>query len=94
MELPSRIKRRISRDYPQGDQKAVEEILLDLMEYLENRGADTERILAATLLDAEGQTDQLLSAVQLARIDFRDILMGSGLEHADWRDRLDSEFGT
>jgi hypothetical protein len=94
VELSERIKRRISRDYTPDDRQAVEEILIDLMSYMESKGIDAERVIAATLLDAEGEPDKLLDAVQLARIDFRDILMGSGLEHADWRDRLETEFGT
>ncbi|MFI9255997.1 hypothetical protein [Streptomyces sp. NPDC053069] len=94
MELPSRIKRRIIKDHPQGDQQTIEELLLELMDYLKKTGIDTERVIAATLLHADGKTDRLLNCIEEVRVDFRDILMDSGLEHADWPDRLDAEFGT
>ncbi|MFF9803272.1 hypothetical protein ACF1G3_38550, partial [Streptomyces rochei] len=69
MELTPRLKRRISRDYPGDDGQAVEEILLELVNYLTERGdrEDKERIAAAALLRAQGQVDILLKAVLVAR---------------------------
>jgi hypothetical protein len=57
MGLTPRIKRRISVDYPGDDGKAVEEILLELVNYLTERGdkEDMERVAAATLLRDKGK---------------------------------------
>ncbi len=95
MTLTPRIKRRIAGDYAPEDRQAVEELLLGLASGLETRGhSKSERVVAASLLNAGGDVDRLLSSAQRALIDFRDVLMGSGLEHHDWRERLDEEFGT
>jgi predicted NBD/HSP70 family sugar kinase len=95
VELTPRIKRRISKDYAPEDQQTVEELLLDVMSDLTKRGyEESERILAGVVLFGAGDVDRLLSAAQLALIDWRDVLMASGLEHGDWPERLDSEFGT
>ncbi|WP_217235587.1 hypothetical protein [Streptomyces sp. AC555_RSS877] len=98
MRLTHRIKRRISEDYTPEDRSAVEELLLDLASGLEKdegfSQAELERIIAATLIGGGGDVDRLLNWVQFARRDFRDVLVGSGLEHSDWPERLDSEFGT
>ncbi|WP_128092308.1 hypothetical protein [Streptomyces resistomycificus] len=93
MELTPRVKRRIARDYAEKDRKAVEEVLVELMESLEGGGGE-ERIVAAAILFSHGQVDKLLTAVEVALEDWRDILMISGLQHGDWPERLDSEFGT
>lgn len=95
MELTPRIKRRISRDYAPEDRQGVEELLLDVAAGLREDGiTGTERIVAAVLIHSSGDVDRLLIWAQDALIDFRDPLMGTGLEHGDWPDRLDIEFGT
>ncbi|WP_405734296.1 hypothetical protein OG885_22150 [Streptomyces sp. NBC_00028] len=92
MELTPRIRQRILRDFGEGEREAVEGMLTDLQQSLD-RHVDKERITAATLLHAAGNMDALLLAVQDARDDWRDVLMGSGLEHDGWERRLDAEFG-
>ncbi|MPY55128.1 hypothetical protein [Streptomyces acidicola] len=92
-ELSWRIKRCIYEDYSEDDRQAVEEILLELVDDLKGGGGE-ERIAAAALIHSRGKIDRLLTAVHVAHEDWRDILMGSGLEHEDWPERLDSEFGT
>ena len=92
MALTRRIERRIAEEYAEGDRQTVEELIRELGESSKEEGGG-ERIAAATLIHGLGQVDRLLTAVQVAREDWRDILMGSGLERADWRDRLASEFG-
>lgn len=91
MELSPRLKQRISRDYPEEEHGPVEEILVELMESLSED--DSERIIAAVILRARGQVDRLLLLVQTAQRDWRDALMHSGLEHSDYRARMDDEFG-
>ncbi|KOG32996.1 hypothetical protein AQJ84_34320 [Streptomyces resistomycificus] len=92
MGLTPRIKRRIAQDYTGEDRQAVEEILHELVNDL--TGGAEERIVAATLIRSQAKVERFLLAVQIARDDSRGILMSSGLEHEDWRERLDAEFGT
>ncbi|MGW2486749.1 hypothetical protein ACWCV9_05940 [Streptomyces sp. NPDC001606] len=93
-ELTSRIKQRIKRDYPEAEQPAVASILVELSDEISRyENAQLERIIAATLIHGQADVDKLLTAVQVALSDWRDVLMGSGLEHSDWPARLNCEFG-
>ncbi|MFD3499533.1 hypothetical protein [Streptomyces sp. NPDC058678] len=94
MELTPRIKRRIAQDYTGEDRQAVEEILFEIVNDYDRGVGGAERIAAATLIHGQGKVDRFLLAAQIAREDIRDILTNSGLEHEDWRERLDAEFGT
>lgn len=91
MTLTPRVLQRIARDYQGEDREPAASILTKLMESLKED--DRERVVAAALLRARGQTDRLLLLVQVAQRDWRDVLMHSGLEHDDWADRMDAEFG-
>ncbi|MFJ1971083.1 hypothetical protein ACIO93_20635 [Streptomyces sp. NPDC087903] len=95
MGLTARVRRRISEDYPERDGRVVEALLAQLVTHLNDRGdrEDKERIAAATLLCGRGRVDRLLDAVQSAREDWRDVLVGAGLADADWSDRMNTEFG-
>lgn len=37
--------------------------------------------------------DRILDAVQLAKEDWRDVLVGAGLADAGWRERLEATLG-
>ncbi|MFI9174233.1 hypothetical protein [Streptomyces lincolnensis] len=93
MTLSSRITRRVSRDFAEQDRQAVEEVLLGVVGDAGGGSDEAERILAAVLLHAAGDVDRLLAFADMARVDLRDVLMGSGLEYGDWAARLDAEFG-
>jgi hypothetical protein len=47
---------------------------------------------AAVVLKAEGSLEQLKREVRLSNFDFRDALMGSGMEHGNWPKVLEREF--
>lgn len=49
---------------------------------------DTERIQAAIVLVADGDSQRFLHAMEIAQGDWRDILVWADLAHADWADRL------
>ncbi|WP_233521588.1 hypothetical protein [Streptomyces triticagri] len=53
----------------------------------------SERVQAAVVLAARGSVRGFVDAVQLARLDWRDLLMAAGLAHRDWPERLDAELG-
>ncbi|KOG33395.1 hypothetical protein [Streptomyces resistomycificus] len=95
MKLTGRVEKRIAKDFPGRDGHVVEELLAELVSHLAERGGpeDKERIAAATLLCGRGRMDRLLDAVQLAKEDWRDVLVGAGLADAGWRERLEADFG-
>lgn len=95
MGLTVRVERRIAEDFPGRDGEVVGDLLTELVNHLTDRGdrEDKERIAAATLLCGQGRVDRLLDAVQLAKEDWRDVLVGAGLADAGWRERLEADFG-
>ena len=54
-------------------------------------GQFSERLLAAIAIEAHARG--LPGALQLARIDWRDVLVVAGLGNEDWRDVLDDVLG-
>ena len=52
-------------------------------------GQNAERMQLALLLRAGGDLAHLDAVLALAQTDFRDLLVGSGLEHDDWAARVD-----
>ncbi|KOU57237.1 hypothetical protein ADK57_39740 [Streptomyces sp. MMG1533] len=95
MRLTGRVEKRIAKDFPGRDGQVVEELLAELVSHLTERGdrEDKERIAAATLLCSRGRMDRLLDALQLAKEDTRDVLVGAGLADAGWREQLEADFG-
>ncbi|CAM5376087.1 hypothetical protein SALBM311S_01726 [Streptomyces alboniger] len=95
MGLTMRVEKRIAKDFPGRDGRVVGELLAELVHHLTERGdrEDKERIAAATLLCGRGRVDRLLDAVQLAKEDWRDVLVGAGLADAGWREQLEVDFG-
>ena len=85
----ARLIRTVRRDYPPGQ---VDEAIALLSEIPETfplaERQDPERLQAAALLRAAGDTERLRDAIDLGRQDWRDLLMYTGLEHPDWLSRL------
>jgi hypothetical protein len=54
---------------------------------------DPERVQAAVVIPARGDLDVFAELVELARVDWRDVLVGSGFGDDDWPVRLDQELG-
>ncbi|MEU6264663.1 hypothetical protein [Saccharopolyspora shandongensis] len=52
-----------------------------------------ERLAAAVVIVARGDSSELLDALRLLEVDFRDLLVWAGLGEGDWRIRIDSIFG-
>jgi hypothetical protein len=53
-----------------------------------------ERIQVAVILLAKGDPDELDRYARLAEVDWRDVLVFSGLGNADWPLRIDDELGS
>jgi hypothetical protein len=100
----ARLVARIKRDFSAG---AAHELASgnparwdDVIGYLtglkiqEYGGQDPERMQAALVLSAGGDWDGFLAAVELLRLDWRDLLVAAGLAHGDWPERLDRELPT
>ena len=63
------------------------EALAAMVEELEL--TDHERIPLAVVLAADVRQDGFEGALQLARVDWRDVLVQGGLERHDWRQKVD-----
>lgn len=94
--ISDRLERRIRRDFPwPGSAHGV----LRLLRALPARAgydAETlasERVQAAIVLLAGGDLGRLRQALDLAAVDWRDLLVAAGLADDDWPGRLDRELG-
>jgi hypothetical protein len=84
--VSDRLRRRIDRDFPApGSAASVAEIVA--------AASESERIQAAVVLCAHGNLDRARAACELAKLDWRDVLVGGGLADEDWPSRLDTELG-
>ena len=86
--LTPRLAARIRKDFPDDYERVVTEL-----ETAESGNQGRERVLAAIVISAQGNLDWLRSAVELSRLDWRDVLMNGGLGYEGWPDRLDKELG-
>lgn len=90
MTVPSpRIAERLAADFG-----ASAPAMLSTLERLNvSQQVDTERIHAAILLAARGSQTMFQDALEHAQEDWRDLLDRAGLADADWRHKIDAEFG-
>jgi hypothetical protein len=93
---PSRLERRIQRDFPApGSANGVLRLLAELPSRAgyDHEALASERIQAAAVLLADGNLRRLRQALELAAQDWRDLLVAAGLANADWPQRLNDELG-
>lgn len=60
---------------------------------LVSEASDSERVQAAIVVWARGDLSRLRSSLELARSDWRDVLVRGDLADADWPTKLDAELG-
>ncbi|SHN22832.1 hypothetical protein [Actinacidiphila paucisporea] len=92
----TRLERRIRRDFPEpGSAPEILRILNALPDAAgyANEELRSERIRAAIVLFARGDITKFRQAVELAKLDWRDVLVAGELADADWAIRLDAELG-
>lgn len=87
MGVSERIAARVREDFRSEE---VEEALRELATTYDGQGSD--RMQAAVVLKAEGSLKRLKREVRESNFDFRDALMGSGMENGDWPEVLEREF--
>jgi hypothetical protein len=92
----TRLERRIRRDFPEPGSAHGIAAALDRLP--EEAGYDqehfrTERIRAAIVILADGDLSRFRRAIDLAKTDWRDLLIAAGLAHGDWPVRLDEALG-
>lgn len=79
------------------DQYGVEaSSVISLLEEAELRvfgQAASERFAAAIVIVANGSIDNLLDAIRLMEIDWRDLLVEAELADSDWLSKVDDAFG-
>ena len=84
--VSSRLQWRVALDFPQpGSAEEVMRLLADALE--------CERVQAAIVFAANGDLPELKREVELAAIDWRDVLMNGGLAGDDWQSIMDFELG-
>jgi hypothetical protein len=84
--MSPRLQRRVRSDFPAaGSADEVERLVAD--------ATDSERIQAAIVMWSRGDMSRLRDSLDLAAIDWRDVLVRAGLADDDWPSRLDSELG-
>jgi|SRR5581483_2868630 len=96
MPEPTRLERRIQHDFPAAGSAHGIITALDRLPEEAGYGEEhfrTGRIRAAIVLLAGGDLSRFRGAVELAKSDWRDLLVAAGLAHADWPARLDEALG-
>jgi hypothetical protein len=96
MPGPTRLEKRIQRDFPAPG--AANGIITALDRLPDEAGygremLSSERVRAAIVLIADGDLAEFRGAVELAKTDWRDLLVAAELAHADWPARLDEALG-
>jgi len=92
VDVSPRLGRWIIANFPAGTSAQVLRQLADLPP-VTTGGQDAERILAAMVLDTKGSFEAFRQRLELAAVDWRDLLVGGGLGDEDWPRRLDAVLG-
>ncbi len=89
-----RVAARVPRDFGPTESDSVLKLLEgQRLPLLYGHDEGHERVQAAVVLIANGDSSRLLEAVALAETDWRDVLMAAGLAHGDWRQRVEIALG-
>ena len=87
-----RIERYVREHFGPEDAQRVLHALRDWrISYVEEPPG--ERLTAAVVLAGDGRRADVEGALQLAEVDWRDLLVAGGLAHGDWPQRLDELMG-
>lgn len=90
--ISARVRRHVEQAFAASDAERV----LDELRTVElpmDGGTVSERLQAALVLLAGGNGDTFAAAVDLAKVDGRDLLVAAELAHANWPSELDRRLG-
>ena len=90
--MTPRLEARIRSDFAADEAELVVDEL-DGLELPLIDGPAPERVQAAIVVLAGGDLARFDEAVRIARVDWRDVLVASGLGNLDWPARLDLALG-
>jgi hypothetical protein len=89
-----RLTERIRRDFERAHVGVVLEQLGGIPESLPlGERQNSERVQAAVVIPARGDLDAFAELLEMARADWRDVLVGAGFDEDGWSARLDEELG-
>lgn len=91
VELTPRLRRRLESDFGTTAQSLVAQ--LELLPESIDSGQDPQRIQAAVLLGARGSVREFAAMLELARTDWRDLLVSGGLESANYIKVMQRQLG-
>ncbi|MEV0811278.1 hypothetical protein [Micromonospora sp. NPDC050200] len=92
--LTRRLEHRVRSDFWPSEAETILELLAALqLPFLERSAEETERVQAAVVLLAGGDSRRFLIAAAEAEQDWRDVLVEAGLAEEDWLDRLSAALG-
>ena len=86
--MTPRLLAKISHDFPNNHDVVAFAVL-----NVKSGDQDRERVLTAILVRSQGEIRRLYEAIHLSTVDWRDVLMGTGLENTDWPERLNDILG-
>lgn len=92
--VSQRLERWIRDTYPGISADAVIRQLVELGSEPDAFGHQLgERVLAGVAVMGQGDIERFRQAVDLVRLDWRDVLVAAGLADASWRQDLDRMLG-
>lgn len=92
--VSQRLQRKVQQEFG-SEAGTVLEVLVGVPESLPLGDLQAaERLQAAIVLPSEGDLEKFWDLVELAHIDWRDLLVAADLADEDWPTRLDLELGT
>ncbi|MBS2937240.1 hypothetical protein KDN32_05755 [Nocardioides sp. J2M5] len=80
-----RLARRIEHDFNPDVAETVTRVVV--------RASQSERVQAAIVLVADGDAREVARQAELARVDWRDVLVNAGLATENWKTALDQQLG-
>jgi hypothetical protein len=90
--ITPRLRARIDADFPEHAGMIVDR-LHSLNRLVTESHQDPKRMFAAMVRLAHGRLDKLDSALRLARLDWRDLLVAADFGNEDWPARLSAWLG-
>lgn len=86
-DISPQLRHRVEADFPQHTDTVLDR-LQSLDPLVTQSGQNPERMFAAVVRLAQGRLDRLDHVVQLARSDWRDLLVGAGFGDENWPEQM------